>query len=171
VLPATYLETPRRFQPFLDSKIIPVDPLTTGSKVPLIVSLSKFVRYIPLQVPPTKHLNPSRHGRHPLHHSPFPDPLQITSADYTAYLNYTFGSLAANISTYYPISAFDSTAFPAFYAITTVLTDSYFKCCKTIWVVYTKTAVKSLETTGCQGPIRRCRIRHGARLPYKYAVI
>jgi hypothetical protein len=35
----------------------------------------------------------------------------------------------------------------------------------------TKTAVKSLGTTGCKGPIKPCKIRHGARLPYKYAVI
>jgi hypothetical protein len=35
----------------------------------------------------------------------------------------------------------------------------------------TKAAAKSLETTGCEGPIRRCKIRHGARLPYKYIVI
>jgi hypothetical protein len=35
----------------------------------------------------------------------------------------------------------------------------------------TKTAVKSLKTAECEGPIRRCKILHSARLLYKYAVI
>jgi carboxylesterase type B len=58
----------------------------------------------------------------------FTNPLAITQADYSAFLNYTFDSLAANVSNYYPMSAFESTDLPGFYAISAVLTDSYFKC-------------------------------------------
>lgn len=58
----------------------------------------------------------------------FEDPTAITEADYAAFLNYTFGPLASNVSYYYPMSAFASTGLPGFYVISTVLTDSYFKC-------------------------------------------
>jgi len=58
----------------------------------------------------------------------FTNPLAITQADYLTFLNYTFGSLAVNVSNYYPMSAFESTDLPGFYAISAVLTDSYFKC-------------------------------------------
>ena len=30
---------------------------------------------------------------------------------------------------------------------------------------------QSLKTAGCEGPIRRCKILHSARLLYKYAVV
>ena len=60
--------------------------------------------------------------------SQFTKPETITQADYSTFLNSTFGSLSSNISQYYPMSAFESTGLPGFYAISTVLTDSYFKC-------------------------------------------
>jgi hypothetical protein len=54
--------------------------------------------------------------------------LTITMADYAAFLNYTFGPLAAYVLYYYRMLVFASTRLPSFYAISTVLTDSYFKC-------------------------------------------
>jgi Carboxylesterase family len=128
VLPATYIETPQRFQPFLDGKIIPVDPLIAGSKVPLIAGSSKLFVAFHFKCLPLNISTPATMEGTLFTIAQFTNPLQITQADYAAFLNYTFGSLAANVSYYYPISAFDSPALPGFYAISSVLTDSYFKC-------------------------------------------
>jgi hypothetical protein len=126
IFPATYLETPQRFQPFLDGKIIQVDPLIAGSKVPLLAGSSKLV-YSSSSIMLSLALLASMEGTS-FTLGQFQDPTAITEADYSAFLNYTFGSLAVNVSYYYPMSAFESTELPGFYAISTVLTDSYFKC-------------------------------------------
>lgn len=58
----------------------------------------------------------------------YTDPKTVTEADYYRFLVANFGSLAETINRTYAITAFDSTPFPGFYAISTVLTDMGFKC-------------------------------------------
>ena len=58
----------------------------------------------------------------------YADPKNVTEADYYRFLVANFGSLAKTVNKTYAIRAFDSTPFPGFYAISTVLTDMGFKC-------------------------------------------
>lgn len=55
-------------------------------------------------------------------------PQDITEAVYLAYLNSTFGSAASTVENQYPVSAFNSTPFPAFYALVQVYTQTNFWC-------------------------------------------
>ena len=52
----------------------------------------------------------------------------VTEADYTSFLSANFAPAAAVVAQKYPITAFESTPSPAFFAIETVFTDSSFKC-------------------------------------------
>lgn len=57
----------------------------------------------------------------------------ITAADYTTFLRGNWGSAAESIQKYYPLSLFESatnnsTPLAVLFAISTVLTDSHFKC-------------------------------------------
>jgi carboxylesterase type B len=59
----------------------------------------------------------------------FPNPSKVTVDDYISYLNTTFGAtFAPSILDVYPISMFNSTRWPAFYAISAVLTDAEYTC-------------------------------------------
>ena len=58
----------------------------------------------------------------------FKNPTTMTSADYYSFLVANFGSLASTVNSTYPISAFNKTLFPPFYAISTVITDMDFLC-------------------------------------------
>ena len=49
-------------------------------------------------------------------------------ANYNTFLGNNFGSAASLVGNKYPLSAFNSTPFPAFYAIEAIVTDSSFKC-------------------------------------------
>jgi carboxylesterase type B len=55
-------------------------------------------------------------------------PGNATAADYRAFLQENFGSVAALIEKYYPVSAFNATPYPAFYAMATVITDAGYFC-------------------------------------------
>lgn len=55
-------------------------------------------------------------------------PASVTAENYTTFLQDSFGSAAAFVEEYFPLSAFNSSPFPAFTAISTVLTDSTYKC-------------------------------------------
>lgn len=55
-------------------------------------------------------------------------PQDITEAVYLAYLNSTYGSGASTVAEQYPVSAFNSTPFPAFYALVQVYTATSFWC-------------------------------------------
>lgn len=55
-------------------------------------------------------------------------PGNVSESDFKIFLNENFGPAAASIQEAYPISAFNSTPFPAFYAISKVLGDSAFFC-------------------------------------------
>ena len=51
-----------------------------------------------------------------------------TAQDYKTFLTDNFGSAASLIEKYYPLSAFNATPFPAFFAIEKVLTDATYLC-------------------------------------------
>jgi carboxylesterase type B len=56
------------------------------------------------------------------------DPTTLKAQDYETFLQDNFGSAASLVMGYYPLSAFNSTPYPPFFAISTVFTDSVFKC-------------------------------------------
>lgn len=58
----------------------------------------------------------------------FNDPGSATAADYASFLDSNFGSLAPLVARTYPLSDFESTPMPAFYAMETVYTDFSYKC-------------------------------------------
>jgi hypothetical protein len=51
-----------------------------------------------------------------------------TAKDYETFLNENFGSVAPLVGHYYPLSAFNSTPYPPFFAIAQVLTDATYFC-------------------------------------------
>lgn len=54
---------------------------------------------------------------------------EVTTEDYTKFLVSNFGSaLAPTVESYYNVSAFNSTPFPAFFAMAAVTTDYGYKC-------------------------------------------
>lgn len=55
-------------------------------------------------------------------------PQSVNATAYTTYLNTTFSSLSPLVSHEYPLSAFNHTPFPAFYALTTIATAYEYKC-------------------------------------------
>lgn len=55
-------------------------------------------------------------------------PPEITAAEYTTFLQDNFGSAAPLIAKTYPLSAFNSTPFPAFFAMEVIITDVSYKC-------------------------------------------
>jgi carboxylesterase type B len=55
-------------------------------------------------------------------------PANATAADYAAFLSENFGSSAALIEKYYPVSAFQAAPYPAFFAMATVITDATYFC-------------------------------------------
>ena len=56
------------------------------------------------------------------------DPSEVTPAFYETFLNKTFGPAAPQVAKTAPLSAFNSTPFPAFYALAQVITDQNYKC-------------------------------------------
>jgi carboxylesterase type B len=60
--------------------------------------------------------------------SQFTSPASITETDYTTFLQSNFGPLASLVALYYPLSLFATTPFPAFYAISTVITYNAYFC-------------------------------------------
>jgi Carboxylesterase family len=52
----------------------------------------------------------------------------LTAANYTDFLQYNFGVAAPTIEKFYPLSAFNSTPLPAFYAIVYITTAVNFAC-------------------------------------------
>ncbi|CAF1542867.1 unnamed protein product [Rotaria magnacalcarata] len=104
----TYL--PNRFAPHVDGKVIPIQPINTSPKVPFMAGTCTMEGTL-------------------LAYFTFIKPEQVTINDYINYLNITFGAdRVASILTVYPISMFNSTLWPAFYAIATVLTDAEYTC-------------------------------------------
>jgi hypothetical protein len=55
-------------------------------------------------------------------------PAGATAADYTTFLQDNFGSAASLVEQHYPLSLFNSTPYPVFFAISQVLTESTYTC-------------------------------------------
>ena len=55
-------------------------------------------------------------------------PPAATASDYSTFLSQNFGPQASLVEEYYPLSAFNSTPFPPFYAISTVLSYAGYIC-------------------------------------------
>ena len=60
--------------------------------------------------------------------SQFGGPTSVTAADYATFLQNNFGQLASVVNQYYPVALFNSTPFPAYYAISTVITYAAYFC-------------------------------------------
>jgi len=59
--------------------------------------------------------------------SQFSNPATISATDYNTFLQSNFGSLGSLVAQYYPLS-FSKTPFPAFYAISIVITYNAYFC-------------------------------------------
>lgn len=57
-----------------------------------------------------------------------PEFLNLTATNYTDFLQYNFGKAAPTIEKFYPLSAFNSTPLPAFYAIVYITTAVDYTC-------------------------------------------
>ncbi len=96
--------------PVIDGTIIAVQPSSAGVKVPSIIGTTtdEGTAFVILQYG-------ARFG-------------SLSQTDYDSMLAYNFGSLAATVNETYPISMFSETQYPAFYAMSTVITDYSFRC-------------------------------------------
>ena len=99
------------FGAFVDGQTIAADPGTVGVQVPFIFGSNTQEGTL---------LILSRPG--------VTGPQEITPAVYQAYLNSTYGAAASLVAAQYPVSKFNSTPFPAFYALVQVHTETNFWC-------------------------------------------
>lgn len=99
------------FGAFVDGQIIPVNPSDVGVQVPFIFGSNTQEGTL---------LILSRPG--------LTGPEGITPAAYQAYLNSTYGAGASLVAARYPVSAFNNTPYPAFYALVQVYTETNFWC-------------------------------------------
>ena len=100
-----------QFGPNVDGSIIPAQPATAGVQVPTIfgTTSSEGTLFI-LASFGTKVTN-------------------LTSADYLEFLSAQFApSVLPLITKQYPIAAFNSTPYPAFFALASIVTDAAYKC-------------------------------------------
>jgi Carboxylesterase family len=58
----------------------------------------------------------------------FENPTTITGADHMTFLENNFGQLASSVNKIYPVALFNSTPYPAYYAISAVITDAAYFC-------------------------------------------
>jgi carboxylesterase type B len=98
------------FQPHVDGVTIPAQPWSIGPKVPMIFGSNSMEGA--LFVLGT-------------YQSP-----NISAANYSSFLNTNFGPAAPIVEQQYPLnlSAFASTGFPAYAAMTTIITEALFHC-------------------------------------------
>lgn len=97
------------FEPYVDGKFIPIQPSQAGVKVPAIFGSNAMEATFSLLFDYRSTTAPQE-------------------ANYTALLQSGFGSLASTVEEKYPISAYNSTEFPIFYAMTAIITDFSYKC-------------------------------------------
>jgi carboxylesterase type B len=102
-----------RFTPYVDGKVVPVQPSTAGVNVPAIFgsTLQEGNLFALLQFA-----------------SAADGPYSATTQDYETFLTENFGSAAPLVEQYYPITAFNASPFPAFTAISDVFTESSVLC-------------------------------------------
>jgi hypothetical protein len=58
----------------------------------------------------------------------FGNPSTDTRTDYMTFLENNFGELSSVVNKYCPVALFNSTPFPAYYAISTVITENRYFC-------------------------------------------
>ncbi|KAI9744274.1 MAG: hypothetical protein M1818_002426 [Claussenomyces sp. TS43310] len=98
------------FGAYVDGQIIPAQPSEVGTQVPAI--FGSTTREATLLIAPM-----------------LKDPTNLTAADYYEFLQKNYGAeIASLITKEYPVSAFNSTPYPAFAAIETVVTEVEFTC-------------------------------------------
>ncbi|KAH8816596.1 putative carboxylesterase [Xylogone sp. PMI_703] len=118
------------FQPHVDGKLIPNEPSQVGVQVPSIFGSASMdgALFALLQFAnTTKGLD------------------SATLSDYETFLVQNFGpNIATLIEQAYPVSAFNSTPFPAFYAMSAVVGDLNYLC----------TAYRGLNLSSTQGNVR-----------------
>jgi carboxylesterase type B len=101
---------PLDFQPYVDSVTIPAQPWGVGPKVPMIFGS-----------------NADEGGLFAL--GTYMSPI-ISPENYTIFLNENFGTAASLVAQQYPLTlpAFNKSGFPAFTAISTIITQAQFTC-------------------------------------------
>jgi carboxylesterase type B len=101
---------PIDFQPYVDSVTIPAQPWVVGPKVPMIFGS-----------------NADEGGLFAL--GTYMSPV-ISPENYTIFLNENFGTAASLVAQQYPLTlpAFNKSGFPAFTAISTIITQAQFTC-------------------------------------------
>ncbi|KAE8449434.1 hypothetical protein EG329_008042 [Mollisiaceae sp. DMI_Dod_QoI] len=95
------------FQPYIDGKVIPFSPAVVGTKVPTIYgsNANEGAIFVLGQYLSTN----------------------ISSDEYNSFLQDNFGAAAQTVAQYYSLSTFSASPFPAFSAMSTIITDvSYF---------------------------------------------
>ncbi|KAI5459593.1 putative carboxylesterase [Mariannaea sp. PMI_226] len=132
------------FQPHVDGTVIPVQPSNVTVKVPSIFgSTSREGAILAL-----------------LQYSDAPKgPASATEADYQKFLSQNFGSnIAAMIEERYPVAAFNSTPFPAFYAMSAILGYTNYVC----------TAHRGLQVATSEGkvPVWAYNFAHTPHCPW-----
>ena len=99
------------FGPYLDGTIIPAQPSTAGVQVPAILGTT------------------TTEGTLLILASAGEKALTWTNTDYLRFLSSQFApSIVPLITKQFPISAFNATPYPAFYAVANVITDAAWKC-------------------------------------------
>ncbi|KAL4893722.1 Carboxylesterase [Aspergillus ambiguus] len=101
-----------KFWPYVDGTVIPENPLTRGTQVPMIVGYNQREGMMDAL---TRFNTPK-------------DFKSATPAEYTKFLRQNFGPAATIIERYYPLSLFKSTEQPVIAAISTVITDAEYRC-------------------------------------------
>ena len=101
---------PTDMQPYVDGVTIPAQPWSIGPKVPMIFG--------------------SNANEGALFALGTYDSATISEANYTSFLAENFGPAASIVAKEYPLTlpAFNSTGFPEFAAISTIITEAQFRC-------------------------------------------
>jgi carboxylesterase type B len=111
------------FQPSVDGKIIPADPATVGTQVPALFGTSKYSTYC-CRCELTVYQATMEGTLFILAGYTFPPSTQ----NYSSFLTTNFGSYAPVINSTYSLAKFNSTPYPAFYAMVEVFTDYNYLC-------------------------------------------
>ena len=113
--------------PYVDGKTIPSQPSEVGTNVPMILGSSEhsvWLHDVDLRVDPFLDAMDGTFSELGIYGSP----TNVTSDVYNSYLQAEFGPAASLVAQKYPISLFNHTPYPAFFAYDTVSTDSEYKC-------------------------------------------
>jgi carboxylesterase type B len=98
-----------RFTPFVDGKIVQNQPGEQPVRVPAIFGSNAYEGTL-------------------FARGQFSSPASATEKDYKNFLQENFGNQAKEVEEKYPLASFKATKYPAFYAISQVITDASFLC-------------------------------------------